>query len=116
LPDNQPVQFRYRNTVSITIAIRCPCDGLQAGGKFEAMDTNLSTTPTRELRRGETVSVDGDRRGARLRCLDGQLWITQAGDQRDHLIAVGREFMITRPGRVVIQALSPLARVDAIAA
>jgi hypothetical protein len=84
----------------------------------DVMKTNLSATPSPgcELRRGETISVDGDRRGARLRCLDGQLWITQAGDRTDHLVPVGREFVITRPGRVVIQALSPSARLDAVAA
>lgn len=82
------------------------------------MKTNLCATPTpiRELGRGEMLSLDGDRRGARLRCLEGQLWITQAGDRMDHLVPVGREFVITRTGRVVIQALSSLARVDAMAA
>jgi hypothetical protein len=82
------------------------------------MNANLCTTlaPACELRRGETVSVDGDRRGQKLRCLDGELWITQPGDLVDHLIAGGRDFVITRPGRVVIQALTPLARVNALAA
>ena len=63
-----------------------------------------------ELHRGETVSLDGDRRGMRLTCLDGQLWITQMGDAMDYLVSAGREFVVTNAGRVVIQALTPLAR------
>jgi len=63
-----------------------------------------------ELHRGETVSLDGDRRGMKLSCLDGELWITQVGDAMDHLVSAGREFIVTNAGRVVIQALTPLAR------
>jgi hypothetical protein len=80
------------------------------------MNATLSPLPGCELRRGETLSVDGDRRGQRLHCIDGQLWITQAGDAMDHLVAGSREFVITQPGRVVIQALTPSARVRALAA
>ena len=65
----------------------------------------LPATPARELHRGETISMD-DRRGYTLRCLSGQVWITQAGDAVDHLVPAGREFKVTRPGRVVIQALT----------
>jgi hypothetical protein len=75
----------------------------------------LITSPGRELNRGETLSMDGDRRGLKVRCLSGQVWITQAGDVMDHLIAAGREFVITRPGRVVIQALTARACLDNIA-
>ena len=63
----------------------------------------------RELRLGETVSLDGDRRGLRLHCFAGQIWLTQAGDTMDYLITAGRDFVITRAGRVVIQALTPVA-------
>ena len=70
----------------------------------------LPSLPGRELHLGEVFSVDGDRRGLKLRCLAGQFWITQTGDAMDHLVAAGRDFVITRPGRVVIQAMSPLAR------
>ena len=102
----------------ITIAICCHCYGPWLWLSFEVMNANLCTTPEPrcELRRGETVSVDGDRRGQKLRCIDGHLWITQAGDAMDHLVAGGREFVITRPGRVVIQALTQRACVDAVAA
>ena len=50
--------------------------------------------------------MDGDRRGVKLRCQSGEVWITQPGDFVDHMVAAGREFVITRPGRVVIQALT----------
>jgi hypothetical protein len=74
------------------------------------------TPPTLKLLRGETLSIDGDRRGQKLQCLAGQVWITQAGDTADHLLFGGREFAVTRPGRVVVQALTPWAILADIAA
>jgi hypothetical protein len=65
-----------------------------------------SLSASRELNRGQPISMDGDRRGSRLRCLSGQVWITQPGDAMDHLLAAGNDFIITRPGRVVVQALT----------
>ncbi len=73
---------------------------------------NATTSPSpspahaRDLRRGETLSIDGDRRGLKFRCISGRVWITQPGDATDHLIPAGRDFTVTRPGRVVIQALT----------
>jgi len=66
----------------------------------------LPAFPGRELYPGEPFSIDGDRRGVKLRCLTGQVWITQPGDAMDHLVGAGREFVITRSGRVVIEALT----------
>jgi hypothetical protein len=67
---------------------------------------SLAPSPRGKLYRGDTISIDGDHRGVKLRCLSGQVWITQPGDFMDHLLAAGREFVITRSGRVVIQALT----------
>ena len=50
--------------------------------------------------------MDGDRRGLTLRCLAGKAWVTQPGDRRDHALAAGNEFKVTRSGRVVVEALS----------
>jgi hypothetical protein len=74
---------------------------------------NKSLLPGRELHRGETIAVNGDRRGVKLRCLSGRVWITQPGDGTDYLLGAGREFMVTRAGKVVIQALTDLAEVAA---
>jgi hypothetical protein len=44
--------------------------------------------------------------GLTIHCAQGQLWITQAGDGRDIVLASGEAFAPRSKGRVVIQALS----------
>ena len=50
-------------------------------------------------------TMDGDRRGDVITCLNGTLWITQEGDLKDYVVETGRSFWVTRPGTVVVQAL-----------
>ena len=50
-------------------------------------------------------SIEGDRRGDVISCLSGILWITQQGDMKDYVIEAGRNFWVTKPGTVVVQAL-----------
>ena len=38
-------------------------------------------------------------------CLKGDLWITQEQDVRDYLLREGDAFIVTRPGKVMVQAL-----------
>ena len=57
------------------------------------------------LKKQELLGLDGDARGICIRCEAGRLWITQAGDSRDHLLAVGDSFTVASRGRVVIVAL-----------
>ncbi|HEY7117744.1 MAG TPA: DUF2917 domain-containing protein [Tepidisphaeraceae bacterium] len=49
-----------------------------------------------------------------IACDRGELWITQSGDERDHVIAEGESFTAAPRGRVVVQALSS-ARVRLLA-
>lgn len=72
----------------------------------------LAPSPGRDLQRGQTLCMDGDRRGLKLHCLAGQVWITQPGDKMDHLIPAGHDFTVTRAGRVVIQALTAWANIS----
>jgi len=58
------------------------------------------------LAQREMLSLAGDRRGVRLICLDGHLWITQQGDSRDHLLAPGASFSSRLPGEIVVTALA----------
>jgi len=50
-------------------------------------------------------SIEGDRRGDVISCVNGILWVTQEGDQKDYVIEAGRDFWVTKPGTVVVQAL-----------
>lgn len=58
---------------------------------------------TLRLERGQLFFIEGTR-GTRLRCDEGEAWVTQAGDDRDHLLSVGLCLPLKRTGRVVIQA------------
>ncbi len=53
----------------------------------------------------KTWTIDGDRRGDVITCLNGALWVTQEGDLKDHVLETGRSFWVTRRGTVVVQAL-----------
>lgn len=46
-----------------------------------------------------------DRRGERVMCLDGQIWITQHHDVRDIVLEAGQCFELDRPGLAIIFAL-----------
>ena len=59
-----------------------------------------------QLTRGELLTLEPGRTGVRIRCRSGRLWVTQAGDPRDHLLGAGQELLLTRRGRVVITALA----------
>lgn len=70
-------------------------------------------TDEMRLEDGEVLSFPGDEPGARLYCLAGTAWLTQAGDSIDHLLQAGDGFPLHRGGRVVLQALGPaLVRVE----
>ncbi len=47
--------------------------------------------------------MDGDRRGTKILCTGGELWVTQEGDPYDHVLKCGEQFMITNRGVVIIQ-------------
>ena len=58
------------------------------------------------LARGFAARLE-DARGLAIEVWDGELWVTQAGDRRDHFIRPGERFRIERDGVVLAQALSP---------
>ncbi|HEX2829736.1 MAG TPA: DUF2917 domain-containing protein [Burkholderiales bacterium] len=52
----------------------------------------------------EAVSVELPA-GAAVHGVGGTLWLTQEGDQRDHVLAAGTTFCTDRAGRVVLSAI-----------
>ena len=46
-----------------------------------------------------------DGRGLEIRCIRGNLWITQAGDSRDVVLYAGESFTLDRRGLALITAL-----------
>lgn len=50
--------------------------------------------------------LDGDARGTEIACLQGILWVTQQDDGQDYILNSGDRMVISRRGRVVIEAIS----------
>jgi len=66
---------------------------------------NLHTITDITLAKYKLWTIEGDRRGDVISCLNGTLWITQEGDLKDYVLETGRDFWVTKPGTVVVQAL-----------
>lgn len=59
------------------------------------------------LEQGEMLVFDRNRRERQVVCREGLLWITQAGDPRDHLLRDGGRFVSKTRGRIVVTARTP---------
>jgi hypothetical protein len=57
------------------------------------------------LERGSMVTVELHRQDCVVQCRSGRLWITVAGDPRDHFLEGNGESLVSGPGRMVIEAL-----------
>ena len=56
-----------------------------------------------EIQPGQTLQLR-DGKGTRVEVLSGELWVTQQGDRRDHVIWAGGEFAIDRNGLTLLHA------------
>ena len=59
------------------------------------------------LGRDESFTIAENGKGILVVCREGALWITQAGDTRDHLLNAGERYIVRGSGVVVIEALRP---------
>jgi hypothetical protein len=56
---------------------------------------------------GEELLALADIRGARLRCVDGSVWLTLDRDSRDVFLSPGDSFVVDRDGVTLLHALAP---------
>jgi len=56
------------------------------------------------LAKNASFTIKGDCRGGHIRCEEGIIWLTQAGDPVDYFLQSQEEFVISRKGTVVIEA------------
>ena len=63
------------------------------------------TTIVKDLKKGSVLRVSGKRAGQSIRCLNGMVWVTQPGDNRDRFLNGGQMYLSNLPQIVVIQAL-----------
>lgn len=55
------------------------------------------------MARGSMLRIE-DGVGVEVRVLEGELWLTQEGSLRDHMLLAGQSFRIDRPGLTIAQA------------
>ena len=63
-----------------------------------------ASPPVMPLQRRQTFRLSA-RRGERIECRTGQLWITQDGDMNDVILAANESFTLDRPGHTLVSAL-----------
>ena len=56
------------------------------------------------LEQRERLDLGETLQGVKINCQQGQCWITQAGDSRDHIVSSGGSFTIRGKGRVIVTA------------
>ena len=66
--------------------------------------TLQASSPATPLQRRQTFQLRA-RRGERIDCRTGQLWITQDGDPRDVVLRAGESFDLDRGTPTIVQAL-----------
>ena len=69
------------------------------------MTLNLNE-PLIRLRPGQVVTLD-DAAGTRIETCHGVIWVTEEGDQSDHIVGPGDVRIVSRGGRTLVQALEP---------
>jgi hypothetical protein len=57
------------------------------------------------LEQREMLDLDEDLQGVKIVCQHGQCWITQSGDDRDHIIKSGGIFSIRTKEKVIVTAI-----------
>lgn len=57
-----------------------------------------------EMAQGTVVPVR-DAAGARIACLEGNIWITQENDTTDFVLKAGESLALTRNGSTLVQAM-----------
>jgi hypothetical protein len=58
-----------------------------------------------QLQRKSLCRLRGRKHGPAVACLEGAVWVTQAGDPRDHVLLAGEEFAVNRRGDVLVEAI-----------
>jgi len=71
--------------------------------------SNFDGSITLTLNKGALVDLRPPTHGVRIEVQSGSIWVTQTGDTVDHLLHHSQDFVVDRPGLVVVQALQDSA-------
>ena len=69
------------------------------------MSVNLAA-PVLALEAGQVLTLD-DAEGFSILSRSGTVWVTEEGDQTDHIVGPGDALIVAHPGRTLVQALQP---------
>lgn len=53
----------------------------------------------------QMLHFEGDLRGMKIHGVFGTVWLTQQNDPEDYLLKAGDDFVVTKPGMVVVQGV-----------
>lgn len=67
----------------------------------------ISRTPRLELllHTRQLLTLDNAQHGMAIECKEGVIWVTAAGELRDHMLYSGQRYMPMSNGKVVIEAI-----------
>jgi hypothetical protein len=85
----------------MTINVNWQATGAPMGRLISTPDSEFSLLPR------QVLTLRGDQQGVKIHCLQGPIWVTQAGDCDDYFLKAGETFSVWRPGTVVIQGMKP---------
>lgn len=69
------------------------------------MNTNHGDRSNIHLLRKDYRPMSAIKLGSTLYCDSGVLWVTQSGDQEDHVLQTGEKLTVTNRGKVLIEAM-----------
>lgn len=80
---------------------------IRPGGTFKGIiRENAGEGANALMLKDSLLRIEGDCRGVRVSSCEGNLWITQENDAKDHVVTAGEAFTLDRIGLSVVYALS----------
>jgi hypothetical protein len=69
------------------------------------MKSNAQPRVKIRMKRHDYQQMRAFKPGTTLFCDAGILWVTQAGDQQDYVLQPGQKMIVTKPGKVLVEAM-----------
>lgn len=84
---------------SVKVDAFCSCPATDRVRNLQGPVEEVGLSP------GDLWRIEGDNRWRMIVCLQGRVWITQERDLEDYVLGAGEMFIVTQPGKVLVQAL-----------
>jgi len=79
------------------------CRGMRATREEATMRLKVTSSKV-VLEPGQVLTID-DAKGVHIRPVGAKVWVTEEGDCSDFVVNPGEEFVVSRKGRTVVQAI-----------